>query len=139
ARLDPRRPVHLLGIGGISDIFNGVEQGVDTFDCVHPTRLARHGGALVKAYHWLGEEGTLSPQEHINLRKAQYRLDDRPIDADCACRTCQTFSRGYIHHLLKSQEILACTALTFHNVFFMNSLMAAIRKAIETDTLTQEK
>lgn len=135
--LVPERPVHLLGIGGISDIFNGVKEGIDTFDCVHPTRLARHGGALVKATHWETEDG--SPQEHINLRNAKYKWDESPIDKSCLCRTCKTFSRGYLHHLLKAQEILAHTAITFHNVFFMNRLMAAIREAIHKGTLEQEK
>lgn len=135
--LTSERPVHLLGIGGISNIFNGVAQGIDTFDCVHPTRLARHGGALVQAVHWKKEDGT--PREHINLRNATYRLDERPIDDTCLCRTCKTFSRGYLHHLLKAQEMLAHTAITFHNVFFMNRLMAAIRHAIQEDRLHEEK
>lgn len=135
--LDPRRPVHLLGIGGVSDIFNGVSEGIDTFDCVHPTRLARHGGALVMAKHWQKEDGT--PAEHINLRNARYKMDETPIDASCDCKTCQTFSRGYLHHLLKAQELLGQTALTLHNVFFMNRLMAAIRLALETDQLESER
>ena len=135
--LNPERPVHLLGIGGISDIFSGVEQGIDTFDCVHPTRLARHGGALVKAEHWSRYDG--KGGEHINLRNALYREDSRPIDETCLCKTCQTFSRAYLHHLLKAQEILALQALTLHNVYFMNHLLEALRQAIFTDTLKEEK
>ena len=135
AYLEPSRPVHLLGIGGVSDIFHGVRQGIDTFDCVHPTRLARHGGALVKASQWLREDG--SGREHIIIRNAQYRGDERPIDAQCPCYTCKTFSRGYLHHLFKAQELLIHQALTIHNVSFMNRLMADIRHAITTDTLDQ--
>jgi len=130
--LDPSRPVHLLGIGGVSDIFYGVEQGIDTFDCVHPTRLARHGGALVPA--------TLAEgREHINLRNAQFREDQRPIDETCECQTCRTLSRSYLHHLLKAGELLAMHALTLHNVHFMNRLLEGIRQAITAGTLDEER
>lgn len=137
--LDPTRPVHLLGIGGISDIFYGVQQGIDTFDCVHPTRLARHGGALVPPSVWesLGENP--KGREHINLRNARFREDSRPIDESCGCETCQTFSRGYLHHLLKAGELLVMQALTLHNVHFMNRLLTSIRKAISEDRLLEEK
>ena len=135
--LRPERPVHLLGIGGIGDIFNGVEQGIDTFDCVHPTRLARHGGALVSADHWKRYEG--QGGEHISLKNALYRQDDRPIDETCGCLTCQRFSRAYLHHLLRAKEMLALQALTLHNVYFMNDLLGAIRKAIVSGTLDVER
>lgn len=127
--LDPSRPVHLLGVGGVSDIFYGVQQGIDTFDCVHPTRLARHGGALVPG------EG----REHLNLRNARFRDDPRPIDETCGCQTCQTFSRSYLHHLLKAGELLVMHALTVHNVHFMNRLLTAVREAIATDTLEEAR
>lgn len=125
------RPVHLLGIGGISDIFSGVKQGIDTFDCVHPTRLARHGGALVKPAH------NQSTREHINLRNSMYRDDDQPIEKDCGCETCAWASKGYIHHLLKAQEMVAYTLVSIHNMYFMNQLMHAIREALTNDTLDQ--
>ncbi len=126
-RLRPERPVHLLGIGGVKDIFAGVRMGIDTFDCVHPTRLARHGGALVK-----GRE-----KEHINLMNAQYKLNDTPIEKDCPCHTCQTYSTGYLHHLLKAKELLASSLITEHNVTYMNRLMAEIRQSLEEGTLDQ--
>uniref|UniRef100_A0A7R9UGF4 tRNA-guanine(15) transglycosylase-like domain-containing protein n=1 Tax=Pinguiococcus pyrenoidosus TaxID=172671 RepID=A0A7R9UGF4_9STRA len=136
------RPIHLLGIGSVKDIFAGVRMGIDTFDCVHPTRIARHGGALVKAHHW-EEEGALShdslPREHTNLMRARYRDDDRPIDSSCECYTCQNFSRGYIRHLLKADESLAGTLLTVHNIHYMNKLMAAVREAIRKGTLDEEE
>ncbi|OJW52678.1 MAG: tRNA guanosine(34) transglycosylase Tgt [Alphaproteobacteria bacterium 41-28] len=137
--LDPVRPVHLLGIGGISDIFYGVQQGIDTFDCVHPTRLARHGGALVPLSVWesMGEDPR--GREHMNLRNARFRDDARPLDETCACQTCQTLSRGYLHHLLKAGELLVMQALTVHNVHFMNRLLFRIRKAISQDCLQEEK
>lgn len=128
------RPIHLLGIGGISDIFSGVEQGIDTFDCVHPTRLARHGGALVKP-----ETAEAGEKEHINLRNSQFRLDSGPIEKGCPCSTCKTYSRAYIHHLLKAQELLAYTLISIHNVSFMNRLMVAIRKALSENTWEQTK
>ena len=124
------RPVHLLGIGGISDIFAGVKQGIDTFDCVHPTRLARHGGALVKPAN-----NQSATREHINLRNSMFREDDQPIEKDCGCETCAWASKGYIHHLLKAQEMVALTLVSIHNIYFMNQLMLAIREALATDTL----
>lgn len=137
--LDPSRPVHLLGIGGVRDIFFGVEQGIDTFDCVHPTRLARHGGALIPPSVWedLGEDPR--GREHMNLRNAQFREDPNSIDKSCQCQTCQTFSRSYLHHLLKAGELLAMQALTVHNVHFMNRLLAAIRTAIPLGQLREER
>lgn len=136
--LSKNRPIHLLGIGGISDIFNGVSSGIDTFDCVHPTRLARHGGALVPLPLKLSEDDD-SKTEHFNLRNNRFRLDDKPIDPQCNCSTCKNFSRGYLHHLIKAQEMLSFQALTAHNVHFMNRLMTAIRKAIANGTLKEEK
>ena len=135
--LSPERPVHLLGIGGIRDIFHGVAQGIDTFDCVHPTRLARHGGALVKTHYW--QEADFKGSEHINLRNAQFRQDPKPIDDSCGCQTCRTYSRAYLHHLLKAGELLALKALTVHNVRYMNDLLKAIRTAISQDRLAEEK
>ena len=133
-RLTPDRPIHLLGIGGIRDIFEGVAQGIDTFDCVHPTRLARHGGALGRP------ENTLDPsKEHLNLRSTACREDANPIEPDCPCSTCQNYSRAYLHHLLKAQELLAFTLITIHNVTFMNRLLAAIRLAIAEGRLAEEK
>ena len=123
------RAVHLLGIGGVEDIFNGVSNGIDTFDCVHPTRLGRHGGALARPHVDGVSKGRL------NLNNAMHREDTRPLDSECACPTCKNHTRSYLHHLLKANELLAFTLLTAHNVFFMNSLMTEIREAIKTDTL----
>ena len=125
----PDRPVHLLGIGGIRDIFEGVRLGIDTFDCVQPTRVARHGWALLKG----------RPGERINLRNARFRDDPAPIDETCGCETCQAFSRGYLHHLLKAGELLAITLITTHNVFTMNRLMRDVREAIAAGTLDRAR
>ena len=132
--LNPERPVHLLGIGGVRDIFEGVQQGIDTFDCVHPTRLARHGGALIRA-----DQDLETDKEHINLKNASFREDPEPIDATCGCETCQTYSRSYLHYLLKAKELLAMQAITIHNVFYMNRLLQAVRGAIKSDTLIEER
>jgi queuine tRNA-ribosyltransferase len=128
--LDISRPIHLLGIGGISDIFKGVELGIDTFDCVHPTRIARHGGALVKSQY----RDDLR-REHINLKKSDYKNDDEAIESDCDCATCQSFSRAYLHYLLKANELLALHAITIHNIRFMNKLMEEIRAGIMSNDL----
>lgn len=124
------RPVHLLGIGGIEDIFTGVLNGIDTFDCVHPTRIARHGGALVKPWNRDG-----LTREHLNLRNSQYKLSQDPLESDCACATCGNYTRGYIYHLLKTETTLAFTLLAQHNAFFMNDLMLRIRTALRANQL----
>lgn len=133
-RLRSDRPTHLLGIGGIRDIYEGVQLGIDTFDCVHPTRLARHGGALVRPVHNNGNS-----KENINLKRSLYAEDASPIEPDCTCQTCKNYSKGYIHHLIKAHELLAFTLITIHNVAFMNRYLKAIREAIETNTLDQLK
>ena len=125
--LSPNRPVHLLGVGGIGDIFSGVKMGIDTFDCVHPTRLGRHGGALIKRQQ----------KEHINLLNARYKEDNQPIELDCPCTTCKTYTRAYLHHLLKAKEVLAQTLITIHNITFMNLLLQDIRKGIKHGTLEE--
>lgn len=127
SKLNNERPTHLLGIGGIDDIFSGVASGIDTFDCVHPTRLARHGGALVRF------------NNHINLTNKIFKLDEQAIEPDCYCLTCKTYSRAYLHYLLKAKELLAFQLITIHNVMFMNRLMSAIREAILTNSLEKER
>ena len=125
-KLKKDRPIHLLGIGGIRDIFMGIRQGVDTFDCVHPTRIARHGGALVRGVD----------REHLQIRNAQYREDASPLEKDCACHVCKTYSRAYLHHLFKAKEILGMQLLTLHNIHFMNALLADIRMALKEGALS---
>lgn len=132
--LNTLRPIHLLGIGGIADIFKGVTLGIDTFDCVHPTRIARHGGALVKSMYRDSYE-----REHINLKRSEYKYKDEPIEADCSCSTCKTFSKGYLRYLLKAKELLAIHAITIHNIKFMNTLMQEIRLGIKNNNLDEVK
>ena len=127
--LDDGRPVHLLGIGGIADIWHGVAKGVDTFDCVSPTRLARHGHAYVRP----AVEPATNGRDHVNMRNARFRDAPEPVDPECACYTCRTFSRAYIHHLLKAGELLGHQLLSIHNIAFMNRMFAGIRAAISED------
>jgi queuine tRNA-ribosyltransferase len=121
------RPVHLLGIGGIGDVFAGVRLGIDTFDCVSPTRIARHGWALCEG----GES------ERLNLRNARYRDDTGPLDAKCSCYACRTAGRAYIHHLIKAGEMTGMILLSIHNVATMTRLMRDVRAGIQTGTLDE--
>ena len=122
--LHPERPTHLLGIGGIRDLWNGVAQGIDTFDCVHPTRLARHGCALITPQ-------TESEREHLNLKNACHKTQLGPIDESCNCYCCRNFSRSYIHYLFKAQEMLGGQLLAIHNISFMVRLAHQIRQSIK--------
>ena len=128
SKLNNDRPVHLLGIGDPIDIWTFVEQGIDTFDCVSPTRLARHGSALVK-----GRKGK------INLKNSKYKNKLKPIDDKCLCYTCKNFTLSYLFHLFASKELLALQLLTNHNVFFMNDLMKTIRDAIKEGNYEYKK
>ncbi len=128
SKLTAARPIHLLGIGEPIDIWSFVEQGIDTFDCVSPTRLARHGSALIK-----GNKGK------INLKNSKYRFVVDPIDKECLCYTCKNFTVSYLHHLFNSQELLALQLLTHHNIFFMNKLMKAIRISIIENNFYDKK
>lgn len=121
------RPVHFLGIGRIKDVFTFVRLGVDTFDCVIPTRLARHGTAFLK-----GQKG-----ETINLKNARFRDDPEPLDGRIDLPCSNYFSKAYIHHLLKAGEILGMQLLAQHNVATINMLMREVREAIRNDTLDQ--
>lgn len=123
--LKKNRPIHLLGIGYLKDIFNGVENGIDTFDCVHPTRIARHGIALIPK----------AKKNQLNLTKGKYRTDNSKIYNDCECSTCKIYKRSYLHLLIKSGEQMAYNLITNHNIFFMNKVMEDIRYGIEIDNL----
>ncbi len=122
--LHPERPTHLLGIGGLSDIVNGVTLGMDTFDCTHPTRLARHGGALIDPEFADG-------RPHLNLKNARFKEDLNPLDPTCTCPTCKQFTRSYIHHLIKAGELLSGQLLTLHNMAYMMKVARRIREGIK--------
>jgi tRNA-guanine transglycosylase len=111
------RPRHLLGIGEPEDLFECVERGIDTFDCVSPTRLARHGGLYAAT-------------GRMNILRSTYREDPRPIEDGCRCYACRTFSRAYLRHLFVADEILGYRLATLHNLTFILDLMARIRGSI---------
>ncbi len=112
------RPTYLMGVGTPANILEGVERGIDFFDCVYPTRNGRHG-------HLYTNHGK------INLFNAKYELDDRPIEEGCGCPTCKRYSRAYIRHLLKAKEMLGMRLCVLHNLYFYNTMMEEIRNALD--------
>jgi tRNA-guanine transglycosylase len=130
-RLD-RRPRHLLGIGGIDDLFLCVEKGIDTFDCVTPTRQARRGILYLSP----ASGGAPASNFRFQLRGARFKADESPIDPACACSTCRTYSRAYLRHLFLAHELTYFRLATIHNVHFVLDLMARIRRAIREDSLS---
>ncbi|MGE5404543.1 MAG: tRNA guanosine(34) transglycosylase Tgt, partial [Candidatus Saccharibacteria bacterium] len=117
------KPRYLMGVGTPEDLLEGVARGIDMFDCVMPTRLARHG----TAYTATGK---------IALRNAKFSEDFSPLDPDCQCKTCRNYSRAYLRHLVKSNEILGLILLSYHNVYFLVKLMRDIRHSLEEDKFT---
>ena len=111
------KPRYLMGVGSPEDLLTGVQRGVDIFDCVLPTRLARHHAAITRT-------------GRLNIANAKYTADALPIDGNCACYTCRNFSRAYLRHLVLAKEILGATLLTIHNLNTLLSLMSDIRIAI---------
>ncbi len=132
--LPPHKPRHLLGIGEVADIFDGVERGCDTFDCVAPTRNARNGGILVRF-----DEGKPASKFRLNIRNARFAKDPRPLEETCDCYTCKTFSRGYLRHLFKAEEPLGQRLATVHNLRFMARLMEEIRASLQAGTFATLK
>jgi queuine tRNA-ribosyltransferase len=119
AQLPADRPRYLMGVGKPDDLVGAVERGVDMFDCVLPTRSGRNG----QAFTWDGP---------VNIRNAKYAEDESPLDPDCACPVCTGWSRAYLHHLVRSGEMLGAMLMTQHNLHFYQALMAAMRGAIAT-------
>ena len=120
------KPVYLMGVGTPQNILEGVERGVDFFDCVYPSRNGRHG-------HVYTNHGKM------NLLNARFERDDRPLDQTCDCPVCRRFSRSYIHHLFKAKEMLAMRLCVIHNLYFYNHMMSEIREAIETGRFAEYK
>ena len=118
------KPRYLMGVGTPSNIIEAVYRGIDFFDCVMPTRNARHGNLFT----WKG---------YVNLLNQKFKQDENPIDIDCKCHACKNFSRGYIRHLLKVEEMLGMRLCVIHNLYFYNELMQKIRDAIESGTFEE--
>lgn len=118
------RPRHLMGVGFPEDMVEGIRRGVDLFDCVAPTRMGRNGAAF-------------TPDGRINIKRAEFRNDPKPLDETCDCAACSRFSRAYIRHLFTADEILGLRLLSLHNVHFLLSLARSARRAIVAGTLGQ--
>jgi queuine tRNA-ribosyltransferase len=114
------RPRYLMGVGSPEDLIEGVARGVDMFDCVLPTRLGRNGSLFV-------------PDGRLNITNAQYARQDAPIDPTCDCSTCRRFSRAYLRHLFRTEEVLGLRLATLHNLRFLIRLMEQARAAIFAD------
>lgn len=123
---EEEKPRHLLGIGEIEDIFESVSRGMDFFDCVAPTRRARHGSLFIHPENG----GTKANSFTTHITNKRFKTDSNPVDPNCHCYVCQNFTRAYIHHLFSGNELLAFQLATYHNLFFMTSLMSQIRMAI---------
>jgi queuine tRNA-ribosyltransferase len=119
--LPPERPRYLMGVGYPEDLVEGVRRGVDLFDCVAPTRMGRNGAAF-------------TANGRLNIKRAEFRTDTRPLDEDCDCSACRRFSRAYIRHLFVADEILGHRLLSLHNVHFLVHLMRVARDAIRAGT-----
>jgi queuine tRNA-ribosyltransferase len=124
--LPRHKPRYLMGVGSPEDLFECVARGVDQFDCVLPTRIARNGAVLTH-------------RGRLNLRNAQFAEDPAPIEEDCACYTCRTFSRAYLRHLIVAKEITALRLTTLHNLHFMLETMRRIRRSILDGTFADYK
>jgi queuine tRNA-ribosyltransferase len=121
ALLPPHKPRYLMGVGTVRDLVAGIDRGIDLFDCVYPTRSGRHGRALTRA----GRE--------YQIRNAGYARDFGPIDEDCDCRVCATYTRAYLSHLFRSGETLGQRLLSYHNVAALIAVIRGARTAIEQD------
>lgn len=120
------KPRYLMGVGTPVNILEAVDRGVDFFDCVMPSRNARHGTIFTS-------EGVL------NILNAKYERDERPLDGHCGCPTCRSFSRAYIRHLFKAKEMLAMRLSVIHNLYFYNNMLAEIREALDNGTFSDYK
>ncbi|WP_031394992.1 tRNA guanosine(34) transglycosylase Tgt [Sphingomonas sp. STIS6.2] len=123
-QLPADKPRYLMGVGKPDDIVGAVERGIDMFDCVMPTRSGRTGQAFTR-------------NGPINIRNARFAEDQSPLAADCACPVCATWSRAYLHHLVRAGEMLGAMLMTEHNIWFYETLMADLRAAIAAGTLTK--
>lgn len=124
--LPEEKPRHLLGVGEPEDLFGGIENGIDTFDCVAPTRMARNGALYTK-------------HGKINILNNQFRNDLAPIDEGCGCYTCQNYTRAYVAHLFRAKEMLAGTLASIHNLYFIVNLVKQIRQSILDERFNEFK
>ncbi len=127
-----QKPLYTMGVGNSpTDLLQMIERGVDMFDCVSPSRIARNGTLFV--------EPRLSKKMKINITNAKFKKDGRPVDPHCGCYSCSNFSRSYIHHLFNAGELLAYRLATIHNLFFLTELMTQARQSIREDRFLRFK
>ena len=120
------KPTYLMGVGTPANILEGVERGIDFFDCVYPSRNGRHGHVYTN-------------QGKLNLFNQKYQKDMRPIEEGCGCPACRKYSRAYIRHLLKAKEMLGMRLCVLHNLYFYNNMMEEIRDALDNDRFASYK
>lgn len=123
--LPAHKPRYLMGIGTYKEMAQAIAAGIDLFDCVIPTRVGRHGAALVRGERW-------------NLRNSRFKYDFTPLDENCSCYTCKNFSRAYLNHLVKSKEMLGYILISLHNIAELINFTQKIRTAILQDTFVEE-
>jgi len=123
---DEEKPRHLLGIGEIEDLFEAVSRGMDFFDCVAPTRRARHGSLFISPKNG----GKRQNNFVFHITNHRFQTDSKPIDPGCSCFVCQQFTRAYLHHLFATNELLGFELATYHNLFFVTTIMNRIREAL---------
>lgn len=124
--LPKNKPTYLMGVGTPANILEGVERGIDFFDCVYPSRNGRHGHVYTN-------------QGKINLFNQKYERDARPIEEGCGCPTCRRYSRAYVRHLLKAKEMLGMRLCVLHNLYFYNTMMEEIRDALDAGNFKSYK
>lgn len=124
--LPASKPRYLMGVGSPDTLWEGVERGVDMFDCVFPTRIARNGTALTS-------------HGRVIIRDARYAREMMPLDPECDCHVCQNYTRAYLRHLFKAGEILGAHLITYHNLYFLHRIMAEIREGLSTGTFNERK
>jgi queuine tRNA-ribosyltransferase len=120
------KPRYLMGVGSPEDLWHGVARGVDIFDCVLPTRLARNGALF-------------TPEGRVNITNSRYRNHHEPLDETCDCATCTTFTAAYLHHLFRAEEVLGLRLASVHNLRFLARQMERIRRAIESGSFASEQ
>ena len=120
------KPRYLMGVGAVNDLLNGIERGVDMFDCVLPTRIARHGTLMTS-------------QGRLNIKKNIYATDFTPVDPECDCECCKNYTKAYINHLFRAKEGLGMRLMSIHNLRFLIKIMEGARKAIKEDRFLEYK
>lgn len=124
--LPENRPRYLMGVGSPDALWEGVERGIDMFDCVFPTRIARNGTALTSV-------------GRVIIRDAKYSREFAPLDPNCSCKVCRNYTRAYLRHLFKAGEILGGHLVTYHNLYFLKQVMEDIKEGLRTDTFAERK